>query len=87
MPSFARGLIFLEFIPPRCVVYRTICEQLEATDRIADATEWFYGESFSTQFSTGIQPFLSDFMQWRLSAPNRNVDAVLVIRPTPLLRE
>ena len=41
LPSFTRDLIFLEFIPPRSVVYRTICERLEATDRILEATECF----------------------------------------------
>ena len=41
LPSVTRGLIFLEFIAPRCVVYRTICERLEAIDHIPDATECF----------------------------------------------
>ena len=50
-------------------------------------TEWFYGEFIFYPFSAGIQPFLSDFMQRRLSAPNRNVDAVSAMPPTPLLRE
>ena len=41
LPSFTRDLILLEFISPRCVVYRTICERLEATAYILDATECF----------------------------------------------
>ena len=40
-PFFTPSLILLELIPPRCVIYRTICERLEATDRIPDATECF----------------------------------------------
>ena len=50
-------------------------------------TEWFYGEFIFYRFSAGIQPFLLDFMQRRLSTPNRNVDAVSATLPKPLLRE
>ena len=41
LSSFACGLILLEFIAPRCLVYRTICERLEAVALITDATECF----------------------------------------------
>ena len=42
---------------------------------------------FSTRFAIGVQPFLLDFMQRRLSSPNCNVDTVSTTPPTPLLRE
>ena len=50
-------------------------------------TEWFYGEFIFYLFSFGIQPFIPDFMQRRLSTPNHNVDAASAMPPTPLLRE
>ena len=67
MPSFARGLILLEFIPPRSVVYRTICERLEVTDRILDATECFkemVGELGEEVYTNGLMTewFYSQFI-------------------------
>ena len=85
-----------------------MCERLEATDRILDATEcfqemmgelgeqvytsrptteWFCGEFIFYLCSPSIQPFLSDFLQRRLSTPNYSVDVVSAMHPTPLLRE
>ena len=57
LPSFTRGLTPLEFIPPRYVVYRTICERLEATARITDATECFQemmGELGEEVYTSGL---------------------------------
>ena len=49
-------------------------------------TEWFCSEFIFYPFSPGIPPFLSDFMQRRLSSPDFNVDVVSATLPTPLLR-
>ena len=58
--------------------------------RYTRADPWpsgFMVSPFSTCFATGIQPFLSDFMQRSLSSPNCNVDAASPTAPIPLLRE
>ena len=50
-------------------------------------TEWFYCEFIFHLFFSLYPTLFPDFMQWCLSTPNHNVDAVSATSPTPLLRE